>query len=92
VNILEQNYKIDKIYFAIPSLENKEILKNIKKICSKYDKQLFIIPSIVDIIGSNVKIDLIREVNIEDLLFRPIKKYNVDRIKEFIKGKNILIT
>lgn len=91
-NILKENNFIDKVYFAIPSLENKDILKKIRTISNNYSRRLFIIPSIVDIIWSEVNFDLIREVKIEDLLFRPIKKYNVDRIKEFIKWKKILIT
>jgi len=95
INDLEQIIRkniVDKVYFAIPSLSNKEILSNVRYICETLNVKLLIIPSIVDIIGSEVKIDSIKEVEIEDLLFRPIKKYNVDRIKNFIKWKTILIT
>jgi len=86
------SFEIEKIYFAIPSLSDKTKLEHIKNICNKLNKKLFIIPSIVDIIWESVKINFLREMNINDLLFRPIKKYNIDKIKKFINWKTILIT
>lgn len=92
LDIVLNDNQVDEIYFAIPSLENREILRYVKNIVNKYNKKLLIIPSLTDIIDWDVNIDFIRPVSIEDLLFRPVRKYNIDKIKEFIKGKNVLIT
>jgi len=84
--------KLDKIYFAIPSLENKDILDNLIKFSKKNNIEFKIIPSILDVINWEVKTDYIRDVKFEDLLFRPIRKTNIDRNIEFLKWKTILIT
>lgn len=84
--------KIDKIYFAIPSLENKEILDKLLKISKKKNIEFKIIPSVIDIINWDVKIDFIRDVKFEDLLFRPVRKSNIERNTKFLKGKIVLIT
>ena len=84
--------RLYKIYFAIPSLENKEILNNLIKFSKKNNIEFKIIPSILDVINWEVKIDYIRDVQFEDLLFRPIRKTNIDRNIKFLRWKIILIT
>jgi FlaA1/EpsC-like NDP-sugar epimerase len=84
--------KIDKIYFAIPSLENKEILDKLIKYAKHNNIEFKIIPSILDIINWEVKTDYIRNVKFEDLLFRPIRKTNINRNIDFLKWKVVLIT
>lgn len=84
--------EIDKIYFAIPSLENKEILNDLIKYSRKNNIILKILPSILDIIEWEVKINYIRNIKFEDLLFRPIRKSNIDRDVVFLQWKVVLIT
>ena len=84
--------KIQRIYFAIPSLENKQYLDKLLEFTNNLNLELKIIPSILDIIEWEVKINYIRDVKFEDLLFRPIRKANIERNKEFLNGKTVLIT
>jgi FlaA1/EpsC-like NDP-sugar epimerase len=84
--------KIEKIYFAIPSLENKKILNKLIKYTKNNNIEFKIIPSVLDIINWEVKTDYIRNVKFEDLLFRPIRKTNINRNIDFIKWKVVLIT
>ena len=84
--------KVDKIYFAIPSLENKEILDNLINYTKNNNIEFKVIPSILDVINWEVKIYYIRNVKFEDLLFRPIRKTNIDRNIDFLKWKVVLVT
>lgn len=84
--------KVKKIYFAIPSLENKDFLDKLIQFTKKNDIKFKILPSTLDIIKWEVKIDYLRNVKFEDLLFRPIIKSNIDRNVSFLKWKTILIT
>lgn len=84
--------KINKIYFAIPSIEKKDILDEIIKFSIKNNIDFKILPSIIDILDWNVKIDYIRDVKFEDLLFRSVIKNNFNIAKNNIKWKTILVT
>lgn len=87
-----KKYNIQKIYFAIPSFENKKILDDILNYSKNNNIEIKIIPSIIDIIEWKVNINYIRDVKIEDLLFRPVRKTNIERSKKFLKWKTVLIT
>ncbi len=91
IEYCKQN-KIDKVYFAIPSLENKLILSKVIKFSRKNDLKLLILPSVLDIIEWEVKTDYLRSVEFEDLLFRPIRKSNIDKNKEFFEWKTVMIS
>jgi len=86
------NELINKIYFAIPSIENNQILNKIIKYSSEKKIEIKIIPSIIDIIEGDVKTNYIRDVKFEDLLFRPIRKSNIETTKSFLKWKIVLVT
>ncbi len=86
------NNKVNTIYYAIPSQENKELLEKLLFECKNKWIKIKIIPSLLDIIDWDVKVNYIKDVNIEDLLFRPIRKANIERNKKFLKDKIVLIT
>jgi len=60
-------------------------LNKIIKYSNKKNIEVKIIPSIIDIIEGNVKTNYIRDVKFEDLLFRPIRKSNIETAKSFFK-------
>ena len=86
------NFNVDKIYYAIPSSENKDFLDNLIKYYKEKNIEFKIIPSVLDIIEWEVKIDYVRDVKLEDLLFRPVRKSNIEKNKKFLKDKIVLIT
>jgi FlaA1/EpsC-like NDP-sugar epimerase len=50
------------------------------------------VPSIGDILSGRVSVSDIRDVEIEDLLDRPPVEIEMDRIREYIQGKSVLVT
>jgi len=86
------NNNINKIYFAIPSIENSNILNEIILFSNKSNIDFKILPSMIDILDWKVKIDYIRDVKFEDLLFRPVRQNNFNIAKNNIIWKKILVT
>ncbi|MFK7780215.1 MAG: polysaccharide biosynthesis protein [Candidatus Gracilibacteria bacterium] len=86
------NNDINDVYFSIPSYEDKTKIFFLRQICNIRNIGFKIIPGLVEIIDDEVDINFLRDVKIDDLLGRPINKTNAVRIKEFVKGKTILVT
>lgn len=86
-----KKYNIEEIIVSMPSTDfatKTEILN----ICKKTKCKLKTIPGIYEIIEDKVSIKQIRDVNIEDLLGRDEVKLSNENIKEYIEGKNVLVT
>ncbi|HHX68998.1 MAG: nucleoside-diphosphate sugar epimerase/dehydratase [Miniphocaeibacter sp.] len=87
-----RDYKIDEIIVAMPSIpevQQKEILE----IANKTKVKTKIIPGYYKVIEEdNFDLNLIREVEIEDLLGRDEIKLDTDSLSEFIENKVILVT
>lgn len=84
-------YKVDEIIFAIPSASSKtrgEILS----ICNRTSCRLRTLPGIYQLVNGEVDIKKIRDVNIEDLLFRESIKLNFDEMSLEYKDRTVLVT
>lgn len=84
-------YNIQKIIIAIPTLDaaNK---KEILEICNETDCEMQILPGMYQIMNDDVKVSMLREVNIEDLLGRePIHLQN-EKISGYVTGKVVMVT
>lgn len=86
-----EKYRIDKIILAIPSASNSEKRFIIEE-CQKTKCTLNIVPSITQLTNGEVRLEKIRNVEIEDLLGRDSIKVDMSEIKEFISGKTVLVT
>ena len=86
-----EKYRIDKIILAIPSASNSEKRFIIEE-CQKTKCTLNIVPSITQLTNGEVRLEKIRNVEIEDLLGRDSIKVVMSEIKEFISGKTVLVT
>ena len=84
-------YKVDKIYFAIPSA-TKQNQRDILTICNETKCELKILPGIYQIASGDVDIKTIRDVNIEDLLGREQIKIDMNEIYDQLSGQVVLIT
>ena len=86
-----EKYKIDKIYFAIPSADpvnRREILS----ICNESGCEVRQLPGLSDIIENKVNVSSLRNVAIEDLLGRDAIRVDLDELTEYISGKTVLVT
>jgi len=82
---------INKVIIAMPTAPGSEI-RDIVSICRKTGVQARTIPGIYEILDDKVRIDSIRQVQIEDLLRREPVKTDIKKVEDFLKGKKVLVT
>lgn len=86
-----QNYKVDKIYLAIPSLSASE-RRDILNICKETDCELKNLPGIYQLVSDNVTVKEMKDVSIEDLLGRDPIHADMTEAYQMIHGKVVLVT
>jgi len=86
-----KKYKIDKIYFAIPSASAADT-RDILNICSETGCEMKILPGIYQLAQDEVTVGAMKDVAIEDLLGREPIRTDMSKISSFLKGKTILVT
>lgn len=86
-----QKYRIDKIILAIPTASNVE-KREIIDACQNTDCKLNILPAIYQLANGDVRLEKIRNVEIEDLLGRDSIKVDMTEIKEYLHNKTVLVT
>ena len=86
-----EKYNIDRIIFAIPTIEAKE-KKEILDICSKTSCKLQTIPGIYQIVNEELSINEIKDVNVEDLLGREPTVVDTQQILENLSERVVLVT
>jgi FlaA1/EpsC-like NDP-sugar epimerase len=86
-----QEWKIDNIIIAIPSL-NKKDLNTIFLECAKTKAKTKILPMLEDLVTGKVVVSHFRDVQVEDLLGREPVELNMNSISEYIKDKVVLVT
>ncbi len=82
---------INKVIIAMPTAPGSEI-RDIVAICRKTGVQTRTIPGIYEILDETVRIDSIRQVQIEDLLRREPVQTDIKSVADFLKGKKVLVT
>ena len=88
---LVKKHNIDEIIFAIPSasIENK---KNILHLCAETRCNLLVIPSTAKTFAANSFSNVLRPVNIEDLLGREERDIESPLSIDYLHKKTVLIT
>lgn len=81
----------DEILIAVPGANTSQ-MRRIIKFCKIPKKPIKTIPTINELIGKRSLSKLIRDFSYLDLLSREEVKLDTKSIKEFIRGKTILIT
>jgi FlaA1/EpsC-like NDP-sugar epimerase len=86
------NYlNIDEILLAVPSASNSNRLAIISKLKS-YPVNVRTLPGFSDLALGKVNIDVVKEININDLLGREVVKPNKALLNKNIKDKAVLVT
>ena len=88
---MAEKYDIDEIILAIPSASRQEKLQ-ILNYCHTTSCTLRTLPGICQLANGEVRIEQIREVDIEDLLGRETVKIDLDEVAAYITGKTVLVT
>ncbi len=84
--------KRDILVIAMPSLSDKKLIRKFYDELSPYFYEIRILPSLKEILQDKSFFTQLRNIDVKDLLARHPKDLNEERIRNFIKGKNILVT
>jgi FlaA1/EpsC-like NDP-sugar epimerase len=91
IHELIENFQVRQILLAIPSAthaERKQILNNLEL----YPVHVRTVPDLFDMVSGKVRVDEIRDIDIEDLLGRDIVPPDPLLMGACIKDSNVLIT
>lgn len=96
IKYIVQKYSIDEIIFSIADISKKrkhEILSICDSArCGNSECSIKVIPGIFEIINGAVDIKEIKDVKIEDLLFRETIDLDLNKIGEYLNEKVVLVT
>ncbi len=87
----EGKEKVDEIFIAIPSLNQKTFKQIVEKI-QFYGRPIFKIPSVEDLASGKYKLNNLSRVNIEELLRRDVVRPDLKLLKKSVQNKNICVT
>lgn len=88
---LIKKYGIKKIVIAIPSL-NKKALNEIHDMCIHEGVEVMILPSINGVLSGRIEVNLLKKVEVEDLLGREPVVLDCDEIEEQVMNRTILVS
>ncbi len=83
--------KIDEIILAIPSLNNEQ-RKRILDVVASTTIKIKTLPSMMEMMNSDINVKTIRDVEITDLLGRKEIKINLNQLQKYYQEKTILVT
>ena len=86
-----QEYKVDEIFFAIPSATVQQ-KRDILAICNETGCKLKQLPGIYQFVTGEIAVSAMKDVSIEDLLGRDPIKTDMKEVFDFITGKTVLVT
>lgn len=84
-------FGIQEIVLAIPTLKPHE-RKNIINICQQTGCKMSTLPGIYQLINCDVKVSMLRDVQIEDLLGREAVRTDLESIMSYVKGQKVMVT
>jgi FlaA1/EpsC-like NDP-sugar epimerase len=91
ISFLVERFSIDKILLALPSVavsKRKEVLSLLEGLPC----EVLSVPSMVDLVTGNAKIDQLKEVSIEDILGRDIIAPDEELMSKNITAKVVLVS
>jgi len=86
-----KNNQVNEVIIAIPSASGR-VIREITEICRRYKIPFRTMPGIYELLGGDVNVTRLREVEIADLLRRPPTPLKEGMVGEIIQGKVVLVT
>ena len=86
-----KKYGIEEIVIAIPTIKHAK-QKELLEICQQTACKTLTLPGIYQLVNEEVEVSMLREVQIEDLLGRPMINLGMNEAMEYIQDKTILVT
>src|SRR5262249_53424475 len=85
------HHKIDQVIIAMPKAPGKTI-RQIVTLCEEAAVPAKTVPGMYEILGGNVHVSQLRNVEIEDLLRREPIQTDIGAVRELIQGRRVMIT
>ena len=82
---------IQEVVIAIPTAPG-EVVRKVAEVCRHKRVVFRTMPGVYELIGGNVSVSRLREINIDDLLRRAPVAIDNRRVGEIISGRSILVT
>ena len=86
-----KKHQVDEVIIAMPTAPG-EVIRKVVNLSEQKDVTTKILPGIYELISGEVTVSQLREVQVGDLLRRQPVDLGVERVREFIEGKRILVT
>jgi len=86
-----RSLSVDEIILAMPSAP-AHVLKETVQICEGLGVRIRAIPKLLDMAGKAFSLQMVRDMEIEDLLGRSEVKLDTEKIKDYLNGKRVLVT
>ncbi len=84
-------YGIRKVIMTASQPDGR-VVSQLMKTCEACGVEFRILPSFTEYFLDKPKINQLREVQVEDLLGRPTVELEIDQIRSYLEGKDILVT
>lgn len=88
---LAAQHNIDQVIIAMPTASGKAI-REVLAICEEAGVPAKTIPGIYELLGGQVSVSQLRNVDIEDLLRREPVQTDIAAVQELLQGRRVLIT
>lgn len=85
------SHRVEQVIIAIPSAPGKTI-REFVRLCDQACVPAKTVPSLPEILGGNVRISQLRNVEIEDLLRREPVQTDIAAVRQLVAGKRVLVT
>jgi FlaA1/EpsC-like NDP-sugar epimerase len=86
-----RKYKAERAIIAMPTAPGREI-REILEICKLCNIRVSTVPSIFEIINGKIRLESVRDVQIEDLLRREPVHTDINKVAAFISRRKVLVT
>ena len=86
-----EKYKIDEIYVALPSIDDKETSK-ILNICKETKCKIKKLPGMYQFLNDEITLEKLKDVEVQDLLGRDPVQVNLKEIMGYVKDKVVMVT
>src|SRR3989338_5825619 len=82
---------IHKVFFAIPRMKTEKLIA-IRRVCYLHGVDFLIVPPTLDTITQRAKVSMLRELSVEDVLGKNMKKDDFDMYKKYFAKKRVVVT
>ncbi|MBQ8685361.1 MAG: polysaccharide biosynthesis protein [Clostridia bacterium] len=91
VKRLSEDYKVQEIFIAMPSVDKKHLSEVVKR-CQECGCPVKVLPGMYQLASGQVTVATLRPVEVQDLLGREQVSVNLDEIMSYIEKKVVLVT